>query len=54
MEQIIGAIDFAEYLSENVCEETGNNGQLCVRGNWYKTLCVEKAKELGYIVAREE
>ncbi len=45
----------AEYIeskweneSYKVCEITGKEGKL-YSGNWYKTLCEEKARELNYI-----
>lgn len=43
-----GAISFAETMSGNICEITGNPGNLYVKSGWYKTLSKEKADELGY------
>lgn len=40
-----------EDYSRTVCEETGRPGSLYKRGYWLKTLCEDKAKELGYIKA---
>lgn len=47
-----GIVHMAEIMSERTCEITGNKGELCVRGGWYKTLCEEQAKELGYTQRR--
>jgi hypothetical protein len=41
-------VNSAERESAHVCEETGKYGVLHVRGGWYKTLCTEKAEELGF------
>lgn len=43
----------AERVSGQTCEETGQYGTMCVRGGWYKTLCEEKAKELGFMTMEE-
>lgn len=43
-----GIIHMAETLSRMTCEETGKPGKVCSRGGWLKTLCEEKARELGY------
>ena len=37
-----------EALSFETCEDTGNVGSLCKRGQWMKTLCKESAVLLGY------
>jgi hypothetical protein len=47
-EIVDGMVRFAEYLCSKTCEETGAEGNLCVRRSWYRTLSEEKAKELGY------
>jgi hypothetical protein len=47
-EIIVALINKAEHESGHICEITGNYGYTCVRGGWYKTLCMEKAFELGY------
>ena len=40
-----------ETQSYNVCEITGEFGQICKRDSgWVKTLCAEEAKKLGYTV----
>lgn len=43
-----GAVAMAETLSLRTCEVTGKPGSLHVRGGWYKVLCTESARELGY------
>ena len=45
-----GAIAMAANMSEKTCEITGLPGFKCISrsGVWYKTLCEEKAKELGF------
>ena len=43
-----GMIDLAEYISSKTCQSTGEKGELCVKGMWYSTLSLDKAKELGY------
>jgi hypothetical protein len=48
---IRGMVSFAEALSGNTCEMTGEAGSLCKkgkRGGWYKTLSEHKANEIGY------
>lgn len=45
---IAGVIRLAEDLSYKTCEVTGNFGELCKKGNWFKTLSPEKMTELGY------
>ena len=45
---IEGVIEFAEHLSSLTCEITGETGCLCVKDGWYKTLSLDKAKELGF------
>ncbi len=34
------------------CEITGEDGQLCTKGGWLKTLCKKKAKELGFKIIK--
>ena len=36
--EIQGMISFAEYLCGKTCEVSGEEGKLCTRGSWYKTL----------------
>jgi hypothetical protein len=47
-------ISEAERKSRNTCEVTGENGVLCKRGGWFKTLCREEARKLGYVACDEE
>jgi len=47
--QINGMVSFAEILSSTICEITGTKGNLCIHRGWYKTLCEEKTKDLGYV-----
>lgn len=47
-DHIHGIIDMAEAMSYKTCEVTGKPGFLCKKGTWVKTLCLEKAEELGY------
>lgn len=54
-DRIIDDIIFeAERKSRNTCEVTGENGVLCKRGGWFKTLCREEARKLGYVACCEE
>jgi hypothetical protein len=41
-------IDYYRIKSYSTCEVCGKDGRTLVRGSWYKTLCEEHAKELGY------
>jgi hypothetical protein len=41
-------ISEAERKSERTCEITGKHGEPCSKGGWYKTLCYEEARKLGY------
>ena len=54
-ERVYGMVDLAECLSSTTCELTGKDGQLCWRGKWrwYKTLSLDKARELEYTPADE-
>lgn len=42
-----------ENASARTCEESGKSGYMCRKGGWYKTLCYEKARELGYQASDE-
>lgn len=53
-EVIDGMVRFADYLCSKTCEETGSEGELCVRGGWYRTLSEERAKEHGYNIKEVE
>ena len=46
-------ISEAERKSSYTCEVTGNHGEPCKRGGWYKTLCYEEARKLGYVACNE-
>ena len=46
-------ISEAERKSAYTCEITGEYGEICKRGGWYKTLCYEQARKLGYIAYKE-
>jgi len=37
-EKVAGMVHFTEYLCNKVCEVSGEKGELCIRGGWYKTL----------------
>ena len=41
-------VSAAEQASERTCEVTGKDGNLCVKGGWYKTLCYEEARKQQY------
>jgi hypothetical protein len=41
-------ISEAEKKSAYTCEITGKHGEPCKKGGWYKTLCYEEARKLGY------
>ena len=49
-----GIVHLAEIMSVMTCEETGKPGRWCSRSGWIKTLCKEKAEELGYEEIKEE
>lgn len=40
--------DKTEKTAETICEVCGKKGKLCDKHGWYKTLCPEHQKELGY------
>lgn len=44
----------AERNATNICEATGESGNLCSRGGWYKTLCRTEARKFGYVACNEE
>jgi hypothetical protein len=41
-------INQAEAESVRTCEVSGKHGEPCKQGGWYKTLCYEEARKLGY------
>jgi hypothetical protein len=55
--EVQGMISFAEYLCSKTCEVSGNKGELCVRGSWFKTLAPEMTENgvyKGYIPIKNE
>jgi hypothetical protein len=46
-------INQAEAESARTCEVSGKHGESCHRGGWYKTLCYEEARKLGYVACNE-
>lgn len=51
--QVSGMVQFAEYLCSKTCDVSGDRGQLCMRGGWYKTLSPKLAEEAGYKPTKE-
>jgi len=43
--QVAGMILFAEYLCSKTCEVSGEKGELCSSGGWYKTLAPKLRQE---------
>lgn len=55
--EVQGMIYFAEYLCSKTCEVSGEKGELCVRGAWFKTLAskiTETDIYKGYIPVKNE
>jgi hypothetical protein len=46
-------INQAEAESARTCEVTGNHGEACRRGGWYRTLSYEQARKDGYVACNE-
>lgn len=46
-------ISEAERRSAYTCEVTGEHGEACKRGGWYRTLCYEQARKDGYVACNE-
>jgi len=46
-------ISEAERKSAYTCEVTGERGEACHRGGWYRTLCYEQARKDGYVACNE-
>jgi hypothetical protein len=42
------AVNQACTDSGHTCEMCGKRGLLMIKGRWYKTLCAEHSKDLGY------
>lgn len=51
---IDGCIDMAEKMSAVTCEVTGNPGEMCRKGGWYRTLSRNQAIKDGYTVCSDE
>jgi hypothetical protein len=47
-EQIAGMVLFAEHLCNKTCEVSGEQGELCSNGHWYKTLAPKLREEEHY------
>lgn len=47
-------INEAERKSAYTCEVTGKHGDICQKWGWYKTLCYEEARKLGYVACDKE
>ena len=47
-----GVCTMAESMSYQICEATGERGQLCTTGHWLRTLSPAEAKKCGYRPAR--
>lgn len=43
--QVAGMVFFAEYLCGKTCEVSGEKGELCSSGGWYKTLAPKLRQE---------
>lgn len=46
-------ISEAERRSAYTCEVTGDHGESCKKGGWYRTLCYEQARKDGYVACNE-
>jgi len=51
---IHGVIQLAENISFRICEQTGNKGGICKKGNWLKTLSPAKMSQLNYVPFKGE
>lgn len=47
-------ISEAERKSSSTCEITGKDGAICAKGGWYKTLCYEESRKLGYVACNPD
>lgn len=47
-DKVASIIGEAELKSSRICEITGQPGQICVSGNWLKTLCEEERIKKNY------
>jgi hypothetical protein len=46
-------ISEAERKSARICEVTGEYGEACRRGGWFRTLCYKEARKEGYIACNQ-
>jgi hypothetical protein len=46
-------ISEAERKSAYTCEVTGEHGEACKRGGWYRTLSYKQARKDGYVACNE-
>ena len=46
-------INEAESKSAYTCEVTGEHGEICKKGGWYRTLCYEQARKDGFVTCNE-
>ena len=53
-DEISDIIDEAESRSDTICEVCGGEGKLMSRFGWYKTVCLEHAKKLGYLELKKD
>jgi len=47
-------ISEAEKKSAYTCEVTGEHGEACKKGGWYRTLCYKQARKDGYVACNEQ
>ena len=47
-DQVAGMVTFAEYLCNKTCEVSGDKGELCSNGGWYKTLSPSVREKNAY------
>jgi hypothetical protein len=53
-DEIFGLITEAEEKSSKTCEHCGNDGELCTRHSWLRTLCDKCRVENGFEKCRKE
>lgn len=46
--EVAGMVRFAEYLANQTCEVSGEKGELCISGGWYKTLSENTRQQESY------
>lgn len=55
--QVEGMVHMAEYLCSKTCEASGEEGALCIRGGWLRTLSpklLEQEPYKGYKIAKQK